>query len=409
MKDLGIQDRIDLLRNIIIFSESHPDVLTQLAGAMSEKEVLKGATIVKKGEPGDAMFIIAEGSVRIHDGNHVLARMSAGDFFGEYALIDDNTRSASVTAEEPCSLLRLDKNDFYDIALRNTDILQAVLRALIRRMRDMNELEEKLSKSYLKISRQKDQIEKQNESITQQKEILSQQNFDLTKLNEEKNQILSMVIHQIKNPLTSSLCLLEMLESEKDDRSEDQENALNIIINSLWRINNLINETLDVSTIESKVFEVKTEPLELDRIVMELVDNYRHIIHQKEMELVVDVEKVSASLNRVYFTQITDNLLSNAVKFTPNGKKVTLRLKKEGNKAVLRVEDEGPGISEELKDTLFHQYNRQTDMHSQSLPPKGLGLAIVNKYARAMKGYVTCEDCPGSGACFTVELPLDLS
>ena len=409
MNMLSPQDKTKLLENITVFSETQPEILGKLARAMSEVEVRKGAMIVRKGEAGDAMFIIAGGSVRIHDGNHVLARMQEGDFFGEYSLIDDETRSASVTAEEPCTLLKLDKNDFSDIAIHNPEILRAVLRALIRRMRDMNELEEKLSRSFIKIRRQKEQIEKQNENITRQKELLVQQNFDLTKVNEDKNQLLGMVIHQIKNPLTSSLCMLEMLETGKDKLTEDQDEALMIIINSLWRINNLINETLNVSSIESKVFEVRAESLSLDQILKELIENYTYLAHQKEIDIDQQIDKVSANLNRVYFTQIADNLLSNAFKYTPNGKKVTVTLKIRDKRVIFTVEDEGPGISAEMKESLFHQYTRQTDMHTQELPPAGLGLAIVKKYTEAMKGKVICEDCPGGGACFKIELPLDFS
>lgn len=406
MKALSIEEKIELLRHISIFSESSEEILSKLAAAISEKEILKGATIVKKGDVGEALYIIAHGSVRIHDGNHVLARMGKGEVFGEYSLIDDNTRSATVTAEERCHLLQLEKDDFYRIAIQNSEILKSVLRVLIRRMRDMNELEEKLSRSYLKIRKQKEQIEKQNESITRQKELLSQQNYDLTKLNEEKNQLLSVVIHQIKNPLTSSLCLLEMLESDAGGDNEDGAEALGIIIKSLWRINDLISETLDVSSIESKVFEVKYETLNLDLIVNELIDNYAYLIHQKGIVMETDIAGIQASLNRVYFTQIVDNLLSNAFKFTPAEKKVRVVLQEEGDHIVLKIEDEGPGIDKEVMDNVFHQYSRQTEMNAQHLPPTGLGLAIVHKYTLAMKGTVSCNECPGGGTCFRVKLPL---
>ncbi|MCU0370264.1 MAG: cyclic nucleotide-binding domain-containing protein [Bacteroidales bacterium] len=209
---LAEKEKFEFLRKIPIFAATEPDILDELASLLAEKEVLKGSTIIRKGDEGDAVFIIASGKVRVHDGNHVLARLVAGQMFGEYALIDQRTRSASVTAEENCLLLRLDYRDFYSHATGNPNILRGVLRQLIQRMRDMNELEEKLSKSYLKIQRQKELIENQNESISTQKAQLEQQNYDLTKLNEEKNQLISMVIHQIKNPLTSSLCMAEMLE-----------------------------------------------------------------------------------------------------------------------------------------------------------------------------------------------------
>ncbi|NTV83563.1 MAG: HAMP domain-containing histidine kinase, partial [Bacteroidales bacterium] len=195
-------------------------------------------------------------------------------------------------------LLRLDYRDFYRNAAGNPSILRGVLRELINRMRDMNELEEKLSKSYLKIQRQKELIEKQNESISLQKVLLEQQNYDLTKLNEEKNQLISTVIHQIKNPLTSSLCMAEMLGEREGHVDETEREGLAIIRNSIKRINNLINEILDVSTIDSKVYKLKMEPLNVRAILEELIENYRYFIEQKGILLKVNSADITARFNR---------------------------------------------------------------------------------------------------------------
>jgi signal transduction histidine kinase len=381
------------------------EVMMEMASSLTEKEVIKGSIIIRKGDEGDAVFIIASGKVRVHDGNHVLARLFTGQVFGEYALIDQRTRSASVTAEENCLLLRLDYHDFYRVAAGNPSILRGVLRALIQRMRDMNELEEKLSKSYLKIQRQKELIEKQNESISRQKIQLEQQNFDLVKLNEEKNHLISTVIHQIKNPLTSSLCMAEMLDAREEHVDETEREGLAIIRNSIKRINNLINEILDVSAIESKVYELKMEPLNIKEILEELISNYQYVIEQKGIKFNAEFTDISAKLNRVYVTQIFDNLLSNAVKFTPEGKTIQVRLAEEKGMIIFCVCDEGPGIEKEWIDRVFDSYSRQTSMFDQDLSQDGLGLAIVYKYATAMKGNVRCESEPGKGAGFYVELP----
>jgi len=377
-----------------------------MASSLTEKEILKGTTIIRKGEEGDAVFIIASGRVRVHDGNHVLARLETGQVFGEYALIDQQTRSASVTADEPCLLLRLDYRDFYRHAAGNPGILRGVLRQLINRMRDMNELEEKLSKSYLKIQRQKEMIEKQSESISQQKAMLEQQNFDLTKLNEEKNHLISMVIHQIKNPLTSSLCMAEMLDAGNEHVDETGKEGLTIILNSLKRINNLVNEILDVSAIDSKVYELKLEPLNVREILEELLKNYRYFIEQKNIRFDAEMQDISARLNRVYITQIIDNLLSNAIKFTTEGKTVRVKLTAENGTMHFCVCDEGPGMEQEKIDRIFDLYSRQTSMFKQDLARYGLGLAIVYKYTTAMKGQVRCESEIGKGTRFFVELPL---
>lgn len=398
------KEKFEFLRIIPIFAGADQEILMEMASTLTEKVVLKGSTIIRKGDEGDAVFIIAEGKVRVHDGNHVLARLSAGQVFGEYALIDQRTRSASVTADENCLLLRLDYRNFYRNAAGNPEILRGVLRELIHRMRDMNVLEEKLSKSYLKIQRQKDLIEKQNESISQQKVLLEQQNYDLTKLNEEKNHLISTVIHQIKNPLTSSLCMAEMLDAREDLVDETEKEGLSIIKNSIRRINNLVNEILDVSTIESKVFELKMEPLNIRAILEELIENYRYFIEQKGIRLDVEISDIAAKLNRVYVTEIFDNLISNAVKFTPDDKSISIRLIEKNGNILFTIKDEGPGLDREKIPMIFDQYNRQTSMKDQELSQDGLGLAIVYKYTTAMQGKVTCESTTGQGTKFIVEL-----
>jgi signal transduction histidine kinase len=272
-------------------------------------------------------------------------------------------------------------------------------------MRDMNVLEEKLSKSYLKIRRQKELIEKQNESISEQKAMLEQQNFDLTKLNEEKNHLISMVIHQIKNPLTSSLCMAEMLDSREGQVDETEKEGLAIIRNSLKRINNLVNEILDVSTIDSKVYELRLEMVNVKEILEELLNNYRYFIEQKNIALEAEIRDISARLNRVYITQIMDNLISNAIRFTPEGKTIRVRLSQQEEKVEFCVCDEGPGMEKEKLERIFDQYNRQTSMFDQEKARYGLGLAIVYKYTTAMKGQVRCESETGKGTSFFVELP----
>ena len=399
------KEKFEFLRKIPIFSGAEHEILKELASLLTEKEVLKGSTIIRKGEEGDAVFIIAGGKVRVHDGNHVLARLVTGQVFGEYALIDQRTRSASVTADENCLLLRLDYRDFYRNAAGNPSILRGVLRELINRMRDMNELEEKLSKSYLKIQRQKELIEKQNESISMQKVLLEQQNYDLTKLNEEKNQLISTVIHQIKNPLTSSLCMAEMLGEREGHVDETEREGLAIIRNSIKRINNLINEILDVSTIDSKVYKLKMEPLNVRAILEELIENYRYFIEQKGILLKINSADITARLNRVYITQIIDNLLSNAVKFTPEGKSIVIQLTELNGRVLFMIQNEGPGISRDMVHKIFDQYSRQTSMMDQELVQDGLGLAIVNKYTIAMNGTVNCKSKLGEGTIFEVELP----
>ncbi len=399
-------DKIDVLKEVEIFKGLDDEALEQISEFLEEVEIKRQHGIIKKGGSGDAMYIIVDGQVRIHDGNHVLSRLSNFDVFGEYALIDDADRSASVTAEKNTKLLKLYRKDFEKLISRHVYLTQAILKVLIQRIRYMNELEEKLAKSYIKIQKQKKEIEEQNENIKQQKQKFEEQNFELLNINEEKNHLIGVIVHGLKNPLSSSLCMVDMMQGDGASLNEDQLHYLDIIKKSLHRMNKMINEVLDVNVIESKVLQLKINKINLRNIIGEILDNHRLTIEQRSLELIEEIEDVHADLNEVYILQVVDNLLSNAIKFTPSKKKIHVKLNKAGKKARIMIKDEGVGIPKDKLSQVFNMYQRKRSLLSQDEPDPGLGLAIVKKYVKAMSGTVWCESQEGDGATFYVEFPV---
>jgi len=407
MDEQLIQYRIEQLRNVEVFSEIQENLLKEVASKLTELNVRKQQNIFKKGDRGDAMYIIIKGRVRIHDGNHVLSRLGMFDVFGEYSLIDDKERSASVTAEESTELLRLGREELESMLERRVGVAKGILQVLIQRMRYMNELEEKLAKSYLKIQKQKKEIEEQSENISQQKLRLEEQNFDLLNINEEKNHLISVVVHGLKNPLTSSTCMADMLLQEKEKLSEDQIQYTEVIVQSLNRMSKMINQILDVNVIDSKILDLKFEKINLKSVVENIYANNKLTIDQKELKVELDIEDIMLDLNEVYILQVVDNLLSNAVKFTPNGRKIWINLKKVNDNALLIIKDEGIGIGFTDCDRVFDMYQPKKHHLKQDEPEPGLGLAIVKKYVKAMNGMVWCESEEGKGSAFFVEFPID--
>lgn len=399
-------NKLDILKKVEIFRGLDEEALDHISEFLEEVQIKRQHGIIKKGGPGDAMYIIVEGQVRIHDGNHVLSRLSDFDVFGEYALIDDASRSASVTAEKETILLKLYRKDFDTLISRHVFLTRAILRVLIQRIRYMNELEEKLAKSYIRIQKQNKEIEDQNENIRQQKQKFEEQNFELLNINEEKNQLIAIVVHGLKNPLSSSLCMVDLLEANAAGLEEEQLQYLEIIRKSLIRMNKMINDVLDVNVIESKVLQLKINRINLRKVTDEILENHRLAIKQRSLELVEELEDVHADLNEVYILQVIDNLLSNAVKFTPPGKGIHLKVGRKGNLARIMIKDEGVGIPADMIDKVFDMYQRKKPLISQDDPDPGLGLAIVKKYVKAMSGKVWCESREGEGATFFVEFPL---
>lgn len=235
--------KLSILKSIAILSELPVPALEKLSRLLKTKTCRAQEAIFRKGDIGTEMFVIVEGEVRVHDGNHVITRLGAGEVFGEYALIDDASRSASVTAEKQCKLLCLKKNDLNSFMAHHPEILIGMLQSQVKRMRDMNELEDKLSKSYLKISKQKMEIEVQHASINEQKKTLEAQNKTLNMLHENKKQLMRTLIHGMKNPLTSAMMMVDMLAQSNNIEKDNQE-YIQLLKTSMQRMDEVFNQII---------------------------------------------------------------------------------------------------------------------------------------------------------------------
>ena len=127
--------RILFLKNVPLFSTMPPDTIAWVAEAADETSTLSGQTIFEKGSEGDSMYVIADGSVRIHDGDKTLASLPQGAFFGELSILDGETRSATATAETDCLLLVIRQDSFRRILSKQFDVTENLLKILVRRIR----------------------------------------------------------------------------------------------------------------------------------------------------------------------------------------------------------------------------------------------------------------------------------
>jgi len=396
LRDSTILKRIDLLANVGIFSETVPDVLEEIANVLNEIKIRKGHKIFEKGDIGDALYIIQSGKFKVHDGNHVISRMSTGQVFGEFALFDREVRSASVTAEEPSVLLELSLDDFYNVMNKKTEVIRGVLRKVIRRIREMNELESKLAKSYLKIQKQKNEIEEQHKNILTQKQELERANLELRSLNDEKNNLISVVSHGLRNPLTSSMCVLDLLEEEGINCSGQQQEYIRLISKSLRRMNSLINQTLDIDIIQLQRTNLKSDKINLANILEDLTENFKYTLSIKSLNMIFDAEDVFIKGDKNFLFLVFENIISNAIKFSPVEKNIHVSLRDQEGHAKVTIRDEGPGISYHALQTLFDK----PQVHGRSSDKSGL--FIARKYVEAMQGEILCDSHEGSGTTFTV-------
>ena len=130
--------KILFLKNVPLFSTMPPDTIAWVAEAADETSTLSGQTIFEKGSEGDSMYVIADGSVRIHDGVKTLASLPQGAFFGELSILDGETRSATATAETDCLLLVIRHDSFRRILSKQFDVTENLLKILVRRIREQS-------------------------------------------------------------------------------------------------------------------------------------------------------------------------------------------------------------------------------------------------------------------------------
>ncbi len=134
-------DKITTLRSVSVFTETPEPILAELAELLVEVEAKAGEVIFDKGDEGSCLFIIAEGRVRVSDGDRTLNYLGKRDVFGEMAALDPEARSATVTAVEDTLLLQLEAPALYDLIYRRPEVARGIIQVLVRhlraRMRDM--------------------------------------------------------------------------------------------------------------------------------------------------------------------------------------------------------------------------------------------------------------------------------
>jgi PAS domain S-box-containing protein len=138
---------INFLSEVPFFSEVGQNSLKLLFREIKEENFLSNEVIFKKNDIGNSMYIIVEGKVKVHEKNHVYSFLSQGDCFGEYALIDSEKRSASITTTEKTKVLRIDRQCFIELMATDNGFAKGILSVMINRHREKNIIQEKLAAS----------------------------------------------------------------------------------------------------------------------------------------------------------------------------------------------------------------------------------------------------------------------
>lgn len=138
-EQLLLIEKVLLLKSLSIFKDTPETILSELAPLMYEEEIEKGTTIFNEGAPGDCMYIIYSGEIRIHKNNATLAILKEKEVFGELSLLDAEARSASATTDMDCLLFKIDQDPFYELIETRPEVARGFIKILCNRLRTLNE------------------------------------------------------------------------------------------------------------------------------------------------------------------------------------------------------------------------------------------------------------------------------
>lgn len=244
--------------------------------------------------------------------------------------------------------------------------------------------------------------------INQQKEQIESINKSLVELNEEKNDLISIVAHDLKSPLNQISGMLEIIKLTSKNQPADQTEYTGKIEQSINRLKKMVTKILDVSAIESKTLNITLEKVNLPALLEDIVSRFSEMAAKKDITVVKEINQhvpiITSDSN--YVSEVFENLLSNAVKYSPLGTHVTIRLQQHASFIRIEFIDQGQGISEKDMKNLFGKYRKLSARPTAGEDSTGLGLSIVKKYVLALNGHVWCESEEGKGANFIVELPI---
>lgn len=226
--------------------------------------------------------------------------------------------------------------------------------------------------------------------------------FEAKEANHAKTLFLSRTSHELRTPLNAILGFAQLLEADLKDSTH--RNNATMIKRAGDHLLTLINDVLDIASIESGERNLTLQSTDVNQVIAEAVDYLSPLAHKRQMQISQHVAKhLHAYADPQKLLQVILNLLSNALKYGPFSSTVSVEAYKQTNKVVIEVLDEGPGIPEDLKKRLFSPFDR-LGAEQTNVEGSGLGLALSKQIMTALNGTLTAEKAK---SLFRITLPVD--
>ncbi|MEH1998720.1 MAG: response regulator [Nostoc sp.] len=229
-----------------------------------------------------------------------------------------------------------------------------------------------------------------------------QQAERLLELDKQKTEFFQNISHEFRTPITLIQGPLESAVAAGEGLSYSQSA---IALRNSRRLLRLVNQLLDLQRLDAGRMQPSFHRCDLVEFVSQIVESFRPYCEKKGLHLTTQLDECSTVyLDMEKFDKVVYNLLSNAMKFTPEGGTISVRLKSEGDRCILEVQDTGIGIVKEQIPYLFERFRQAEGSANRSYEGSGLGLALVKELVELHGGEVSVESVYGDGTTFSLWL-----
>ncbi|MFW9898990.1 MAG: PAS domain S-box protein [Candidatus Thorarchaeota archaeon] len=228
------------------------------------------------------------------------------------------------------------------------------------------------------------------EKVRERTKELEEKNIELKKLDQAKDDFITMAAHELKTPLISVAGYTDyILTKYIDELSVDVKNDLLIVQRNIDRLQSLMNQLLDVMKIESHKIKLNFQLTNVSNIIYRCLHELNYLFKEKHHEMVLNIDNeifINIDPNRIF--QVFSNLISNSTKYTPKGGKIEISAKKDVMHYLFEVKDNGIGLSEENLDRIFEKFETVKNGNESFQTGSGLGLYISKGFVDAHGGQI---------------------
>ncbi len=251
-------------------------------------------------------------------------------------------------------------------------------------------------------------VRERSAQLEERNRLLQEQNQQIEQLSLLKDQLISTVSHDLRNPIGSILGVARLLLSLENLRNDPEQvqSLVEQIHRSAERMYKLVNDLLDLSRIEQGM-PLQRSAVNLGELLSQQIESFRANFQAKSLQLMFEPPPANLTLtaDATGLGQVFSNLISNAIKYTPQQGSITVSTQMQANRVAIQIADTGIGIPSESLPLLFTKFFRVDNPSHRAEDGTGLGLAIVKGIVEQHQGQIEVESEVGKGSIFRVFLP----